>query len=368
MQKDFHYYCIAILARGAGFNSADALVIATASQYVDDATEGEQIPIQLNGSIVNFDPVLTAYKKLDALQAIDWSAQKRVWIPFHFIPGEPFEPEHTLPYNFITRPGSNFASLLVEKAANEPIQRYKRRLCRIGIALHTYADSWPHQDFSGRKATGENNVEAIHLYEPQEAAWEHLKIENIVFDLLPMMGHAQAGYFPDLAFQQWKFTLVPSPGEISRNNAVMFLEAARNIYDRLSGMEKADPAPPISWSELEPKIWGLLSQSGLQPKYIQALLHSIDRAFQAEASEKRCQLWRQAFSHYFGDLSDQYFYDPTAWREAALTGDVDWDEYTRKDWEVSAPRTVKTGFWDSYWVHFHRAALRQRHLVLERLP
>ena len=71
MQQDFHYYAIGILARAAGFNPADALVIATASQYVDDATESERIPIQVNGATLQFDPVLTAYKKLDALKSIE---------------------------------------------------------------------------------------------------------------------------------------------------------------------------------------------------------------------------------------------------------------------------------------------------------
>ena len=32
MQIDFHYYCVAVIARAAGFNSEDALIIAYASQ------------------------------------------------------------------------------------------------------------------------------------------------------------------------------------------------------------------------------------------------------------------------------------------------------------------------------------------------
>jgi hypothetical protein len=38
MQKDFHYYCTAVLARAAGFSPRDALTIAYASQYVDHST------------------------------------------------------------------------------------------------------------------------------------------------------------------------------------------------------------------------------------------------------------------------------------------------------------------------------------------
>jgi hypothetical protein len=368
MQQDFHYYTIGVLARGAGFNPADALVIATASQYVDDATEGERIPIQVNGVTLLFDPVLTSYKKLDMFKATDWSAQKRVWLPFHFLPSQPFDPDTHLSYSFITRPGSDFARFLVAQAAAEPLQRYKRRLCRLGVALHTLADSWAHQDFSGRKSDGENNVEAIYIKDSANQPWLHLPVENVVLDILPKLGHAQAAYFPDLAYQHWKFSLVPSPGEITRDNPAIFLEAAHTIYTILSEVEKVDPAPPIPWGELEPKLRATLSASGAKARLVEELTHSIDRALQAEAVEKRCALWRGTFQHTFGDLADQYRYDPTAWRQAALTGDVEWDKYTRKDWEQLAPRPVKSGFWDSYWVHFHRAALRQRHLVLERLP
>jgi hypothetical protein len=42
MEKDFHYYCIGVLAKAAGFDKGDALTIAYASQYVDDATESTQ--------------------------------------------------------------------------------------------------------------------------------------------------------------------------------------------------------------------------------------------------------------------------------------------------------------------------------------
>ncbi len=368
MQLDFHYYAIGILARGAGFNPSDALVIATASQYVDDATESERIPIQLNGVTLHFDPVLTSYKKLELLKSTEWSAQKRVWIPFHFLPPHPFDPDNNLAYSFITQPGSEFARFLIEQAAAEPIQRYKRRLCRLGIALHTFADTWSHQDFSGRRSPGENNVEGIHIYDRSDRSWRRLPIENIVFDILPKIGHAQAGYFPDLVYQRWKFSLVPSPGEINRDNPRIFLEAAHNIYTLLRDVEKVDPAPIIPWRDLEPRFRMLLAETGGKSRLVEELTQTIDRAFQADAFENRCALWQQTFSAYFGDLSEQYAYDPTAWREAALTGDVDWDGFSRKDWEQIAPRPVKSGFWDSYWVHFHRGALQQRHIVLERLP
>ena len=57
MKKDFHYYCIGVLAKATGFKEDDALTIAYASQYVDDATESEPIRV---GEML-FDPVRTAH-------------------------------------------------------------------------------------------------------------------------------------------------------------------------------------------------------------------------------------------------------------------------------------------------------------------
>ncbi len=53
MFRDFHYYCVGVLAKAAGFQEDDALTIAYASQYVDDSTESEPINV---GDMI-FDPV-----------------------------------------------------------------------------------------------------------------------------------------------------------------------------------------------------------------------------------------------------------------------------------------------------------------------
>ena len=90
MQKDFHYYGIAVLARAAGFKSEDALTIAYASQYVDDSTESELFNLDVTKEELKFDPVRSSYFGLEALLSITWSAQKRVWIPFHFLSPKPF--------------------------------------------------------------------------------------------------------------------------------------------------------------------------------------------------------------------------------------------------------------------------------------
>ena len=80
MQEDFHYYVVFQLAKLAGFNSDDSGTIAYASQYVDDSTESDPIepfPDQ------HFDTVRTAHYNLGAF---DWDVQKKIYMPFHFLP------------------------------------------------------------------------------------------------------------------------------------------------------------------------------------------------------------------------------------------------------------------------------------------
>ena len=75
MQEDFHYYCVGVLARAAGFSSKDALTIAYASQYVDDSTESEPLNLKAENDL-KFDPVRTAHY---FVEAYNWSVQKRIY-------------------------------------------------------------------------------------------------------------------------------------------------------------------------------------------------------------------------------------------------------------------------------------------------
>jgi hypothetical protein len=373
MQRDFHYYCIGVLARAAGFSSEDALTVAYASQYVDDATESEPIPLQVQEGELAFEPVRTSYATLEQLRSLSWSAQKRVWIPFHFIPARPFHAQEGESFSFVTKRGSDspFVQQLLERAASEPPENRKRRLCRIGIALHTYADTWAHQRFSGRQNRTENDAENIHLYHRDDDTWEHPTIENILFDILPEIGHAEVLFFADVAYQKWNYLQAASNQRVERDNSQEFLGAAKTIYGwlRATKEKEGDGAAFKEWEELEPTIHELLlggpeAEIGL----MQRLTLSAYRAYCAFDVERRCERWRGAFAHLFEPISDRYAYDRKRWRDEAFEGDTEWDDFTLRDWEQISPRKTKPDFWDCRWVHFHRAALRQRHFVLENLP
>jgi hypothetical protein len=367
MQRDLHYYGIGALARAAGFNRNDALTIAYASQYTDDSTESDLIQLELDESHLKFDPVRTSYAGLETIHSLTWSAQKRVWIPFHFLPPRPFDPDDSQSFSFLTEPNSPFGQLLLAQAAKEPLENHNRRLCRIGVALHTFADSWSHQDFSGRESRGENDVESISLRNRTTNRWRKLVIENLIFDALPFIGHGEAGFFPDLAFQEWK-CVVGNGRQVERDNIETFADAAKAIYDQLCPMDKTDPSPPVPWDEIEPKIRMLLAGKDRDPKGVERITLPAYRAYQASMVEKRCKRWRDEFGYLFEPEPEKYQYDKEAWRQKALEGDTNWDEFSEAEWSQMLPRKVRHGFWDSLWVNFHRAALRQRHFVLEHLP
>jgi hypothetical protein len=334
MEKDFHYYCLGVLARASGFAPEEALTIAYASQYVDDCTESEPIKI----GDMTFDPVRTSHYRL---MSYGWSIQKRVLIPFHFLPPGPIQsPEAP----FVTRPNSPLALQILREASDEAHSR--RRLCRLGVAFHTLSDAWAHEGFSGRQHE-ENDVENI--YHKKGRKWKHLLLDNFLLDVLPQVGHAEAGYFPDQPFLYWKYTRRMMNKEIKRNNTNIFLSAAKSIYDLLLNIDKSASDTPIAWESLKKRIRVLL-------------------AYKEEDVEKRCARWKKTFEKLFKPLDFEY--DKQTWRDEALhplrATDTDWDHLAPSDFKhLQFP--LIPGFFESKWVHFHKAALRQRHLVLENL-
>jgi hypothetical protein len=334
MRSDFHYCAIRVLAEASGFSAEAAELIAYASQYVDDATESE--PIRVGDAL--FEPVRSAY--LGPL-ATDWSVQKRIYIPFHFIPPRPMPGG---PGRFVTEADSPFSRALVKAAAAEPAP--VPRLCRLGIAVHTYADSWAHQGFSGRRHP-ENDIEDIH--EMVGGRWRHLRWANIAWDFLPDIGHAEAGSLPDLSWVRWRYRRSGEDAVVERDNARLFLAAARAIYLRLRRAAHAPAGECLAWRDIKGLIAARFADTEEDPA-------------------ERSAAWARALAGVFG--GEVPTYDRYAWRDEALAParrkDLEWDDFKPDDFRhLRFP--MRPGFLTSRWVAFHRAALRQRHFVLERL-
>ena len=329
MQKDFHFNCIAVLARAAGFKVEQALTLAYASQYVDDSVESERIKV---GGMY-FDPVRTAHY---GLRAFDWSVQKNIYISFHFIPPHPLKtPQDPLR----SEPNSEFAQMIWKEALKE--KEGTQRLCRLGIALHTIADSWAHSRFSGRE-DDENKVANIRVSE--NGGWINPKLPNFYLDFLPKIGHAKAGHYPDQPWQKWMYLGYRPRRKIHRNNTDEFMHAAEHIHGLLKRVRKTKPDPVKRWSSISDKIHDLFT--------------IVD-----EKVDRRCHWWREEFRDFIP--KKRFVYDRLQWRREALGNrNIQFEDMSRRQM-ARLSFGMTRGFWDSNWVCFHRAALRQRHFVLE---
>lgn len=334
MEKDFHFYCTAVLAKAAGFNAQDALTLAYASQYVDDAAENKPLRV----GEISFDPVRTAH---DGLESFHPEVQRRVFLPFHFLPSRPLNSEKD---NFATAPDSFFARWLIAEAAAE--KNPHLQLYRLGTALHTYADTWAHQGFSGRDHK-ENDIEGIEI--KKGFLWKSPLFKKIMLALLPHIGHAEASAFPDKPYLRWKYKRKISGREVELDNSKEFLKAAKAIYDFLLKVFKRYPEKTVPFRKIKETLQELFS-------------------YEKEDMELRCDQWKDSFSDWF--YPHEFHYDRHAWRQEALGTEelceTQWDDFEPSDFSKLHFK-MTAGFNYSHWVQFHQASALQRNLVVSNV-
>ena len=220
---DFHYYAIYYLARASGFQQRFAKEIAWASQYVDDS------------------------EYTNPLNPANWKSRRLQ--TFHFA-ALGFEP---------TRRRNTVVRTNVGRAIN------LRRLIPLGIALHTYADSFGHEGYS---------------------AWTGSTAPGVINFFFP--GHGSDGSEPDKP----------------HNNVPKAIEAAKDIYEMLSalpggGSWKEQPARP--WAEVMRRIRGAFAS-------VPDLSTSDD--LQEEA---RCRVWRRLIEVDFSETARYVKTRPGPW-------------------------------------------------------
>lgn len=201
MNVEFHYYTVYYLAQQAGFSDDEAEVLAYSSQYLDNALVSYEVK---HSSGVYQTLVTHHFGFWDRGQ--EWD----VWVPFHFFPAGNDAERPTRRDGarnaFDVQPNSARAKTMLVSALKS------RNLYRVGIALHTYADTWAHQNFSGRN-------EEWNRIDPRSP--------------LPPVGHAQAYRDPDAIDASWSDPRLLPPGDAVSNRR-RFLAAAARIYRYLS--------------------------------------------------------------------------------------------------------------------------------------
>ena len=147
MQKDFHFYGIYFFLRSSGIEEDRSRRIAFASQFTDDAKDGQTIRTK-DGH--EFNSVHTSFSFLKT--PFDRRAQFHVWLPFHFLPGlKGDRPEEML----YVRQSPLIARSIMTQLLEGKVNDYQ-----VGIYLHSWADTWAHSGFSARSGP-ENNVKSI---------------------------------------------------------------------------------------------------------------------------------------------------------------------------------------------------------------
>ncbi len=229
MEKDFHFYVTYALANKAGFSEADSSIIAYASQYVDDNNESQysgkhgppQFPFGIEVKDGLFRPIMTQSMSVKSLV---YEIQKFVYVPFHFLPGDDNQPIGGGYNRYSTTPDSVNARNLLRRALATG------NLYRIGIALHTYSDTWSHQNFTGYE---EDWNSVFHWRNPFRA-------------LVPNIGHADVGHLPDEISAVWNDYRFDKPYR-RRKNREIALGACKRIFQELRKARKGD----AYWTHVE---------------------------------------------------------------------------------------------------------------------
>lgn len=202
MDIEFHYYVIYLTAISTGFSNHEAEIIAYSSQQVDDNCE--QITINLNQQ----DEYKNYISQTKNILKPEYDLL-RIYSCFHFIPGDyDTDKAHRkdgLMHILNTTPNSTNVKQVMTNALET------ESLFRLGIASHTYADSWSHQNFTGTYSIFNS-------------------MEGLVESATPNIGHADALHKPDRVGLIWSDSRLIDENRYINNNK-RFIEAVKNIYD-----------------------------------------------------------------------------------------------------------------------------------------
>ena len=282
MQIDMHYGAIYYLATLAKINENEAQIIAYASQFVDDAEFGGTVQFCDGDGCICSN---SAHKYLSD----NLSAHARlVWIPYHFIP------EPTRQGTFLEKlkcvKDNNLARSAVDEAIKEKDDDI--RPFRFGVALHAYADTWSHYDFSGI-ASDTNLVKNVRPLNVSQNSYEWCltKVGNfagwIRKKYMNPIGHLFAEHCPDVPYLEWQYTVVGSdrPAQ-KRVNLKDFQAALERIYAYM--LEYA----------------GAHSDAGIPEDHKK----DFDRLLSAKEDngKKRLAMWEQAYKDQFKKQMPEY--------------------------------------------------------------
>jgi hypothetical protein len=360
MQIDFHHGTTYVVARYAGFNHAEAEIIAYCSQYVDDATNSGVLRFD-NGAMYRYSS--SSHKTLDYRDFNELS-NHQIWIPFHFLPANGQQPAGANPDgNFIEklicRPNSPVAEDMLRECVNDRNKSYS--LHRLGITMHVYADTWAHQGFAGVT----HDVNDIHALDEQgnedESFLARKKnffkkgiVENIfnqvtgkfIGDVKPL-GHGAALSQPDKPFLKWSYH-DHNNQLVKRDNTKIFLEAADRLCQAMQRYQLGDP---------DARVRGLSQDA-------QDKIEELFLLFTDEDGERRHRQWLEKIeAGFFGFSAEKLEYHEkgvNSWKYQAIKTTKPFDDPT----DIFPYSDL---FLKSDWKMFHDALLAHRFFIIHNL-
>jgi hypothetical protein len=204
MDIEYHYYITAIIAQRAGFPDGEAFRIGYSSQYTDDNNRQYTVYGGEGGAYENY-----------ISQTLDITKPKeeliRIHPVFHFFPGTLNE----IARNALPRKDGKLHLLntIPNNANSRKLMQWalkSRNPYRVGLATHTYADTFAHQNFVGVKD-------------------DFNSMKGLLEALIPNIGHADAKHDPDWPALVWDDDRIHSKHRRIDNKS-RFLEASEHIF------------------------------------------------------------------------------------------------------------------------------------------
>ncbi|WP_172559210.1 DUF6765 family protein [Vibrio fluvialis] len=349
MQIDGHHTLTYVIARYAGIEHTDAEKVAYSAQYVDEATNDKPIHFD-NGAM--YDRIVSAHKMLDYRNTQEL-ANHKVWIPFHFLPGNQGFPSNVKPdgrfiHRLVCKPDSAVARDMLRMVATHWHKPYGVHL--MGIAMHVYADTFAHQGFAG-VIHDYNKVD--NLESSSSSLLQRIKdglVSGGVSASSPL-GHGAALSFPDRPYTSWNY--LNGDGEhVVRDNTLIFLQAADAMCKAMQCWKHGDAEINI---DNQP---GLTEQ---QRSLIEHALTTIDDE-DGEARHTKWLEWLREGKFGFAEVDLSFDKD----------GESSWKQQARGQGFIQDGKLVyrySSSFLNSDWKLFHDALKTYRiEVIRDVLP
>lgn len=280
MDIDYHYFVIKTLAHTAGFSEEDAQTIAYYSQQVDDFVKCTPMRVRQEPPAYFMEKkyakktdgeqwqVLPHPTGIDVIQSLEKHYRHTTLVPFHFIPAKSLEEIKSesgftrADYRCVRADDARaeLINQIIEEAVDAvQEQKCEKSLIQLGMALHTFADTYAHCGYSG--LDGWENCAVIKKAYNQMTGEEEVPLmERFAYEVLPHIGHGNSGHIPDICTYQIDVAMRKDEQDnaysqhIVRDNLQEFLNCSKAILKILSRAAQTDVYENIAWDEFKEQL------------------------------------------------------------------------------------------------------------------